>query len=262
MKKTLGFMWVLFLLFSWLIIFLVVTDQLPLSFNIIIVIFGLRLYTWKLHNINNVFIKELNYRTLLYYLMLYIYFVASGICVWGIIYTIFTNVDIELFRKLFTIDEAFWIVARRMILTGSAIGIVGFVIGGLHRSHKSFIFTNKVPLLELLFILIALLWFIFNLKLVGIFVSIIGISTAPDFIKRILSRVLSFIWRRDIDLVNIQIENSSDMDVIGFIDDPRERADDISKSIRMALVDGGKLHLKLALFILTFGGISILHRYH
>lgn len=95
---------------------------------------------------------------------------------------------------------------------------------------------------------------------IGMFVSTIVFNTAPSFVKLIVGRLMSSILQKDIDLVNRKIENYHDSDL--FIKDRSGYIDGFRESILVVIVDGGMLHLKLALAILLIGGPIIMLRYY
>jgi hypothetical protein len=48
----------------------------------------------------------------------------------------------------------------------------------------------------------------FDLGFIGMYVSAVSYSTAPDYIKGYISRLLSFVLRRKVDLVSGPIQNN------------------------------------------------------
>jgi hypothetical protein len=100
-------------------------------------------------------------------------------------------VDPDYFMKLFPSPEVFFIVMRRMVLLGAIAAFsIGLVNGGINHWLQSLKFTNKVPVLEVMLVVIFTAWVVVNPLFMGAFVLIITLSTIPDHIKSFFSKIV------------------------------------------------------------------------
>ncbi len=108
-----------------------------------------------MYYLNNTTLVEINYLTLCFDLMMYVYFVCTNLIVWVGIYYILNYFDPSYFIKLFPTAPVFHIVARRMTLVGAALGFSLFISSGGNHVYEIFKFTNKIAILEILFVVIS-----------------------------------------------------------------------------------------------------------
>lgn len=88
-----------------------------------------------------------------------------------------------------------------MVMLGAAMGLGTFVSSGGNHSYSWLKFTNKIFAIEAAFVFLALVWVAIDIRLIGMFVSIVTVWSMPDHVKHVFKK-------KDIDLINVKIENN------------------------------------------------------
>lgn len=258
-NKLLTF-WLLYPIISWLYICIIKFNNYTLNWIVYLIIFiGIIFIIWKLYNFNNInSLKELNFLTLIYDFIFYIYFIIIGITIWCFIYIIFQKYFLNYYILFFPEDQIFYSLARRIIFVGSSINISLLIyIGEINKMYKIFQFTNKVRVLEILFVIISLFWVIINIDFLSMFISSVIIITMPLKIKQKIVLFINKIKKNKLDINKLEeISNYSDNDV--YMKTTKHFFGNILMLIIIPLISGLQIQVPLAFITLILGMLSII----
>lgn len=215
---------------------------------------GLALYITKLRHVNNLTLRELNYKTIVYDLVMYAYFVAIGFGIWECIYALWNAVDPAHFRRLFPLDDIFYAMAQRMVMIGSVMGIMLFISEGGNHTLNALRFTNKVWVVEVVFVAISLLWLAVSMNFITMFISAITVWTAPPSIRGLFDRACRYLFKRSVNTQNPQFNNNFPGGELPPVD-LKGLLLLVLALLAMPLINGIQVQLPLALLTLAPGTI-------